>query len=132
MGNYDKAYASLDETQQDPQKKLEGVLRYLLTDIKKAETERIFVETWSMATRDEVARSLLDEMYCYHRKQLERLIAEAYPKLRKEKIALRACLVAMQIEGLMLVLADSKPRHPELKGIDEECLRSIHAVLSAP
>ena len=99
--------------------KREAAIRYLLADTKKGESEKPFVEIGSLTTRDPIGREIFDRMYSHHRANLARLIAAANPALAENKVHLRAALIAMQIEGLMLLISENKPRHPELEGIEE-------------
>lgn len=130
--SYDPGYASVTEGLSDPRERLIAVVRYLIADARKVETERLFVEIWSLATRDEMVRGLFDQMYSYHRRTLETLIAAVNSELPPAKLSLRAALVAMQIEGLMLLISDAKPKHAELAGIEEECIAAICRIAEAP
>lgn len=58
-------------------------------------------------------------MYSHHRTNLARLIAAAKPELAEREVQLRAALVAMQIEGLMLLISENKSRHAEREDIEE-------------
>lgn len=131
MNSYDPAY--LDEAGDTPPRaKLEAAVRYLLQDIKNPESEKLFVEIWSLATRDPIGRAIFDRMYTHHRRNLGRLVAAANPALDERTVQQRAALVAMQIEGLMLLISEGKPAHAELQGIEEECVAAIMRLVEAP
>lgn len=132
MNAYDPAYAGVTEGIRDPVRRLEAVLRYLIADVQQAATEKLFVEIWSLATRDAMVREAFDQMYCHHRRNLETFIAAANPGLSAAKVSLRAALIAMQIEGLMLLLSESKPQHPELAGLAEEAVAAALLLALAP
>lgn len=132
MESYDPAFAGALSADISPREKLVAVLRYLLADIKNPDTEKLFVEIWSMATRQPSAREIFDLMYTHHRKNLATFIAASNPTLPERHVQLRAALVAMQIEGLMLLISDSKPKHAELEGIEDECIASMLRVIDAP
>lgn len=132
MTSYDPAYSEITVGISDPREKFEAVIRYLITDARNPETEKLFVEIWSVATRDEMARSIVDRMYQHHRGNIENLIAAANPSLSKQSASLRAALIAMQIEGLMLLISDAKPKHAELAGIEDECVTAILRLVAAP
>lgn len=129
MNSYDPPLAAIRERISDPRQRLAAAVRYFLADVKQAETERLFVEIWSLATREPVAREIFDTMYAHHRGVLADLIAEANPALPPGTVQLRAAIVAMQIEGLMLLISDSKPRHAELAGIEDECVAGIMSIV---
>lgn len=122
MEGYDPAYQNIETLDIAPRDKLEAAIRYLLADTKKGESEKLFVEIWSLATRDPIGREIFDRMYSHHRANLARLIAAANPALAEKEVHLRAALIAMQIEGLMLLISENKPRHAELEGIEEACV----------
>lgn len=129
MDSYDPAFGEIETREIDPKAKLEAAIRYLLEDTKRSATERLFVEIWSLATRDAIAREIFDKMYTHHRQNLGRLISAANTDLSSNEIQQRAALVSMQIEGLMLLINESKPKHPELDGIEEECVAAIMNVV---
>lgn len=131
MNSYDPAF--LDEAGDTPPRaKLEAAVRYLLQDIKNPESEKLFVEIWSLATRDPIGRAIFDRMYSHHRANLARLVAATNPALDERTAQQRAALLAMQIEGLMLLISEGKPQHAELQGIEEECVAAIMRLVEAP
>lgn len=125
MEGYDPTYEEIDALAIPPREKLETAVRYLLADAKKVESEKLFVEIWSLATRDPIGREIFDKMYSHHRANLARLVAAANPAIDERQIQHRAALIAMQIEGLMLLISDNKPRPPELGGIEETCVKAL-------
>jgi TetR/AcrR family transcriptional regulator len=132
MTAYDPAYAEVTEGITSAKARLEAVIRYLINDARNPETEKLFVEIWSVATRDDMARGIVDQMYTHHRRNIESLIAAANPSLSNRQVCLRAALIAMQIEGLMLLISDAKPKHAELAGIEAECVTTILRIVEAP
>lgn len=129
--SYDPAYDNQD-TYKTPRERFVGVLRYLLADARNGDTEKLFVEIWSIATRNPVAREIFDYMYTHYRRNLATIISETNPKLSERQVHLRAALVAMQIEGLMLLISENKPKHAELIGIEDECIDAMLRVIEAP
>lgn len=132
MNSYDPAYAEIQAKFDSPRERLAASMRYLLADSRKAATERLFVEIWSLATRDPMVREIFDVMYTHHRHNITALVAAANPKLSPGQAARRAALVAMQIEGLMLLISEAKPKHSELKGIEDECVQAMLHLVDAP
>ncbi|MDE2441350.1 MAG: TetR/AcrR family transcriptional regulator [Betaproteobacteria bacterium] len=122
MESYDLEYRKNERPEIAPRGQLEAAIRYLLADTKKGESEKLFVEIWSLSTRDPIGREIFDRMYSHHRANLARLIAAAKPELAEREVQHRAALIAMQIEGLMLLISENKPRHPELEGVEEACV----------
>lgn len=132
MDSYDPAFAQAGANSGNPREKLLAIVRYLLADSKKPETEKLFVEIWSLATREPLVREIFDRMYTHHRQNLGLLISDANPALSPAQVARRAALATMQIEGLMLLISDAKPRHAELAGIEEECAAAIMRMVESP
>ena len=131
MNSYDTAY--LDATSElPPRARLEAAVRYLLQDIRNPESEKLFVEIWSLATRDPIGREIFDRMYSHHRHNLARLVTATNPALDERTAQQRAALIAMQIEGLMLLISEGKPQHAELQGIEEECVAALMRLVDAP
>lgn len=130
--SYDPAYVDVEAKIANPRERFAAVLRHLLADVKKAETEKLFVEIWSLATRDSMVREIFDMMYTHYRGRVTALVAAVNPKLSPAQAARRAALVAMQIEGLMLLISEAKPDHPELKGIEDECVQAMLNLVDAP
>lgn len=128
MEGYDPAYRDIETQDIAPRDKLEAAIRYLLADTKKGESEKLFVEIWSLSTRDPIGREIFDRMYSHHRANLARLIAAANPALAEREVQHRAALIAMQIEGLMLLISENKPRHAELEGIEEACVAATMGI----
>ena len=132
MKSYDPGYTKITENINDPKEQLAAVVRYLIADATKAETEKLFVEIWSLATRDAMVREIFDRMYVHQRKMLEVFVANANPTLSEREVSLRSALIAMQIEGLMLLISESKAQHPELDGIQEACVTHILHLVERP
>ena len=131
--SYDPPFSEIEASDAAPAARLEAALRYFLQDAIRPETERLFVEIWSLATRDAMVRTIFDKMYTHQRQNLGRLLASANPGLSHEEVQQRAALASMQIEGLMLLISENKPKHPELAGIDETCVNALmHLLLQAP
>ena len=106
-------------------------ISYLLDDITDERTGKLYFELWALAARDPEAEQALDSLYVRHRRHLELLISRVNPRLPGDKVALRAALIAAQIEGLMLFMGAGKTQHPELKGLRDEALRMIVSYAAA-
>lgn len=123
--SYDEVYTRLWDGKATPAQRLTALVEYLLQDTRNPTTNRLFFEIWSLAQRNESAARLIDWMYGHHRGNLETLIASISPDMPATVRSHRAALIAMQVEGLMILLAAAMPDHPELRGIEAECVRQI-------
>lgn len=115
-----------------PVKKLESVLGFLIDDLRDPFVGQFFPEVWALASRDKDASAALDRFYIIHRKSIGELISSANPKLSTRAVAHRAALIAMMIEGLLLLLSHNKPQHGELKGLRAEFIYQCLNIVRAP
>jgi AcrR family transcriptional regulator len=124
MFSYDGHYLRLPGAQNgSAHKRFTAIIRFLIEDLKNPLTSRTFMELWALAERHKFAAAIMDKMYSHHRENIAALIHDLNPKLPPDERALRAALIATQIEGLNLLLARGKPKHKELKGLEKEALR---------
>ena len=132
VASYEMDYQKVFASDNNPVRRLEKVFAYLTADVKKPKTERFFTNLWSLAIHNPRVRELNDLMYSFHRRNFEKLISDANPNLTPQQVAHRACLVAAQIEGLIVIIGSTKPRHKELLGVEKECVRSMLSYVLAP
>jgi AcrR family transcriptional regulator len=115
-----------------PRERLLVMLDYLLADLRDPFTTHFFFELWALASRDPVASRAMDDFYARHRESFAVLIRALNPSLDEDVVVKRATLVAMLIEGLLLMVGAGKPAHPEFRDIDEEAKRRILDMVMAP
>lgn len=130
--SYDAVYRSVTSPRQSGEARLKAILTYFMNDISNPRTERFFMEMWSLAIRDQKVRDIVDRMYARHLDNLKQLIAEINPQLSPRRVAHRACLVAAQMEGLMIIVGSDPSRHVGLRGVHAECVRTILFLAKAP
>lgn len=133
MFSYDGHYLRLPGAQNgSPQKRFTAIIRFLIEDLKNPLTSGTFMELWALAERHKFAAAIMDKMYSHHRKNIAALIHDLNPKLSGPERALRAALIATQIEGLNLLLARGKPKHHELKGLEDGAVRWMAKLAMQP
>jgi TetR/AcrR family transcriptional regulator len=133
MFSYDGHYLRLPGAQNgSPQKRFTAIIRFLIEDLKNPLTSGTFMELWALAERHKFAAAIMDKMYSHHRKNIAALIHDLNPKLSGPERARRAALIATQIEGLNLLLARGKPKHQELKGLENEAVRWMTKLATEP
>src|SRR5215470_6108299 len=124
MFSYDGHYLRLPGAQNgNPKKRFQAITRFLIEDLKNPLTSGTFLELWALAERHEFAAAIMDRMYHHHRKNIAELIRFLNPSLSENARAIRAALIAAQIEGLTILLAHKKPKYSELKGLEAEAVR---------
>ncbi|MFD1745068.1 TetR/AcrR family transcriptional regulator [Rhizobium helianthi] len=107
------------------ERQFEETIRFLIDDCKSKRTNAVFFSLWALSQRNEFVSELMDLMYTDHRRTLERQLAVINPHIAPERLPRLAALIAVQIEGLMLLISAGRPKHAELEGIEEECMRQI-------
>ncbi|WP_151613391.1 TetR/AcrR family transcriptional regulator [Sinorhizobium alkalisoli] len=126
LHNYLQEYDRLADLHKgDALHQFEATMRFLIEDCKDPRTNAIFFSLWALAQRNSFASEMMDLMYCDHRQSIEKQLAAINPHMPKDMRPIRAALIAVQIEGLMLLIAANRPKHAELRGIEEECLNQI-------
>ncbi len=102
--------------------RFESMIGYLMDDLRDPTVGRFFPEIWALASRDEDAAVALDNFYTQHRRYFAELIHQLNPELPLNKVTQRAAIIAMMIEGLLLIVGNGKPLHSELKGLKKEVI----------
>lgn len=116
----------------EPLAKFDAMIGFLFDDLKDPFVCMFFPELWALSFRDPDASTALDRLYKMHRASIATVIAEACPGLSPKTVAHRAALVAMMIEGLILVVGNGKPQHAELRGIRAELIFQARNIIEAP
>ena len=131
---YEEQYSKIFKQKHitSPRDQLLVVIDYLLKDLRSTFTTRFFPELWALASHDEDASAALDSGYTLHRAGFARLILAMNPSLSQKSVAHRAVIIAMLLEGLMLVIGDNKPHHEEFEDLDEEVKKRILDIVMAP
>lgn len=109
----------------DVERQFEETVRFLIEDCKSSRTNAVFFSLWALAQRNEFVSELMDRMYTDHRRSIERQLGIINPGIANDRLPKIAALIAVQIEGLMLLISAGRPKHEELAGIEEECMRQI-------
>lgn len=115
-----------------PRQRLDVMLDYLIDDLSNPFTSRFFPELWALATRDKDMTAALDHFYQSHLASLQNLFAEVNPALNRETAALKATVVGMLIEGLVLIMGHGKPAHPERVNLAEFAKGTVLQIIESP
>jgi AcrR family transcriptional regulator len=100
-------------------------IRSMIDQNKQRKTMFLLLEMWAMANRSRPVAKMMDTFYGRLRASIERMIADLSPAMPAETRALRAALITTQIEGLMILVGPGKPRHRELRGIEDAAMAQI-------
>lgn len=83
----------------------EAVIDFLVEDICRPDTRRLFFGFWALACHNRLASALLREAYDYHRGNLGAFVAAVRPDLDEDACRRVGTQVAALIEGSMLYTA---------------------------
>lgn len=115
-----------------PEQRLAVMLDYLIDDLSNPFTSRFFPELWALASRDKDMTAALDHFYQSHLTSLQNLFTEVNPALDRETATLKAAVIGMMIEGLVLIMGHGKPAHPERVNLAEFVKGTIQQIILAP
>lgn len=115
-----------------PLKQFEAIVDYFLDDIGTPETTGMLCELWALANRNAFAAKILDNMLTRSRKVFRNLIRGLAPVLSPSQGELRGALLVAQLQGLVLYLAGSRPRHAELAGLKQAARAAMVRLATAP
>lgn len=76
-----------------------------LSDVTQQEFAAVFCEIWALSTRQVFAAELLEKIQLRERKQLRALIKPLLPQVSSEELNLRANLMLLSIDGLVVCSA---------------------------
>ncbi len=116
----------------EPKKLLHKALKIHLTASRDPFVSKFFAALWALATHDNEAEDLLNEVYERDCQRYTALIQRANPKLSKKTCEYRAVLIIAQLEGLVLFIAPGKLRASKVRVIEKELSALIdRAIISS-
>ncbi len=118
--------------QLDAEEKFRLMIDYILDDLDDPFTASFFPEVWALASRDTDASIAMDRFYTLHRRNVEEVIAELNPGLNSPTLTLRAAIIAMGVEGMLLLIGHNKPIHGDLANIKTEFVNRMLDIVMAP
>jgi AcrR family transcriptional regulator len=92
-----------------PERQLEGIVTFVLDDIRSKETTRIFPELWAMTNHDRFVSDRVDELYKRGRAQIDKLISEINPELPADERDALALFMSGSMEGMTIFAGHDKP-----------------------
>ncbi len=116
----------------DPNDRFAIMLDYLLDDLSDPFTSRLFPELWALANHDKDVSKAIDHFYLRHIGSIGDAIARINPGIGAAEIGERSALIAMQIEGLVLIIGHGKRKHPEFRDLKTAAKRHMIEIALAP
>lgn len=130
FATYDKLFE--EKGASTPQEQFALMLDHLLTDLSDPFTARLFPELWALASHDDDVAEALDNFYVRHISSIERMVAVLNPRLSGQEAAHRAALMAMMIEGLVLIIGHGKKKRPSYAKLRDAAKGMILRMVALP
>jgi len=92
-----------------PEHALEGVIRFIVSDIGTEETTMFFPELWALANHDPNAAKRMHELYAKARLVFDDLIPKINPALSAAEARQVSLFLSASLEGLTMFLGYRKP-----------------------
>lgn len=127
---YDKMF--VEKGAITPFERFSLMLDHLLADLSDPFTARLFPELWALASHDTDVAAALDLFYVRHIASIEQMITVLNPRLPDKVAFHRAALVAMMIEGLVLIMGHGKKRRPEHVGLLVAAKETVLRLVTLP
>jgi AcrR family transcriptional regulator len=132
IDEYAKTYDNLrHDLSLTAEQRLEKVIRLLIEDDKQSRTQSLFINMWAMAQTHDFAREIVDEAYLHQRRWIRGFLEAVNPDLSSLELSCRAALITCQIEGLMILIPQRNRFPSDIKGIEEEAVRSMMSLALA-
>lgn len=127
---YGKLFA--EKSAGTPAERFFVMLDYLLDDLSNEFTARLFPELWALGSHDKDVADALDVFYCRHVESITTMVEGINPALSRRTATHRAAMIAMMIEGLLLILGHGKPKHPKYANLRTSIKDTIFQMIMAP
>ncbi len=133
LSEYARSYDDLRaDTTLTPKARLEKLVRLLIEDIKQPKTQSLFVNLLALAQSEEFARTAIEDAYKFQRQMIGEFVAVIAPTMPPAVLARRSALITAQIEGLVAFIPQRNRFPSDLKGIEDETVKAVMAVISMP
>lgn len=131
---YFQPYAKLfaEKSAGTAEERFSVMLDYLLDDLSNEFTARLFPELWALGSHDKDVADALDVFYCRHVESVTTMVEGINPALTRRAATHRAAMIAMMIEGLLLILGHGKPKHPKYANLRSSIKDTIFQMILAP
>lgn len=127
---YDKLFA--DKSAVTPREQFSVMLDYLLDDLSNKFTARLFPELWALGSHDKDVADALDVFYSRHIGSITTMVEKINPALTHRVATYRAVMIAMMIEGLLLILGHGRPKHQKYANLRSSINNTIFQIIMAP
>jgi len=132
LSDYDQGNRDIaDQFADDPNKRLDTYLGFIFADCRNQETQRFFYQFWATASHDDFVANARERVYSEFNAQLTEMCRQVNPKLKGNRLKERVYLVVALIEGLHVVLGNSKKTDPVIDGLETEFRRQVFNIINS-
>ncbi len=128
FANYQADMDRIAAGTESPQLRFAGVIDYFVQTLGGQLQSGLLFEVAALANRHPVASTVFDTMLTRARKNLRRLIRDIDPDMAPAQCELRAALIVSQLIGGMVFITETRPRHEELAGLQQEMAAAIRRI----
>ncbi|WP_081063293.1 TetR/AcrR family transcriptional regulator [Burkholderia stagnalis] len=133
IATYSRSYDGIrTDATLSPEARLEKVVRLLIEDGKLPRTQSLFVNIQALAHTHEFARKSVEDAYQFQRRVIGAFVSDVNPDLTPLELSRRAALITCQIEGLFVLIPQRNRFPSDIKGIEDEAVKAIVALVRAP
>lgn len=106
-------------------------IEYMIEENKPPKSSNMPLEISAMSNHSPAVMTMMDVVYGQMRAWIESLIQAANPAQSKATRQLRAALITVQLEGLMILIGPNRVDHIERSGLEREAVKQTkHLALS--
>lgn len=126
LENYQARLENAVKSGHTKEEKIARMVRYLIGDVTKEDTLRLWLSIWGMAAHDEEISEIVSVFYRSYIETLSKLLQEVFPSLDTDRANEAATAITAQFDGLLVVLLIGKPKRKTVANIK----RNIDAIIT--
>lgn len=109
--------------------RFEGVVRFLVQDITNREMTNFFFELWPMTAHNEMASTMLRDIYRRNCEGFAQVIQELWPTATEEDVQDMSLQILALIDGLILYYHSARPDDAMLERVQRRTMETIRQIV---
>ncbi|WP_446904908.1 TetR/AcrR family transcriptional regulator [Burkholderia sp. YIM B11467] len=115
-----------------PEVRLEMLVRLLIAKNTQSKTQGFFVNLFALAQSEVFARQTVEEFYMFQIELIGQIVATLNPVLPPSALTRRSELILAQIEGLMVFVPQRNRFPSDLRGLEDDAVKTVLALANMP
>lgn len=115
----------------DPLERANSYFGFLFADCRNTETQQFFYQFWATAAHDPFVAAARERVYANFHEQLLDVCSQLNPGLTKTELAARAYLLMALVEGLHVILGNTRRPDPVLDELESEFRKQVFNLIRA-